>query len=84
MAKTPTADRRGHCLICGGLADHVHTELPEEVPAPPTVAPDPDMVIMVELDPKMVAAFAQAEAAEKAAQEPVKADPPKPKRRRRG
>jgi hypothetical protein len=76
--RKPEADARGHCLICGGLADHVHTEIPTEDTGP---EPEPDLVMMVELDPKMVAAMMAADEAEKPAPPPPE---PAPKARRRG
>ena len=64
--RLPAADHRNHCLICGGVADHVHSSQPEKrAPRPKREKPaeDPageDDVMVVELDPELVAAMSEA------------------------
>ena len=28
--RLPASDHRNHCLVCGGVADHVHSSQPEK------------------------------------------------------
>ncbi len=64
----PTVDHRGHCTVCGGWGDHVHsTQPPKPEPRKPRAPkPDPDEpsedddVLVIELEPEMLAAMGEA------------------------